>query len=247
MSGTVISPNEWATSTGVEEAGLTWELVDVPMTFDVANRPVVVRAAANMAQNGGPEEFDKLVKGIENILDIYPDTNTLIHTVSYPLMNQLVARLRQGAGRQVISYQHAGDRDLALRRFKDEPGGVIVAPSLDRGVDLPGDFCRVQIVAKVPFPYLGDRQVSERMRQPDGNLWYAVQTARSLVQMTGRAVRGTDDWADTYVLDAQFGKWYARWGTRLLPKWWRDAITNRPPDRQQVNKASQPVNKGASS
>ena len=82
------------------------------------------------------------------------------------------------------------------------------------------------MVAKVPFPALGDRQVSERLRRPGGQVWYGVQVARSLVQMTGRGVRHENDWATTFILDKQFPRWYREAGRKLLPDWWIEAITS---------------------
>lgn len=52
----------------------------------------------------------------------------------------------------------------------------------------------------------------------------AVQTIRSLVQMTGRAVRSADDWCVTYVLDRQFVSRVWRQNKNLLPVWWRESV-----------------------
>jgi Rad3-related DNA helicase len=100
---------------------------------------------------------------------------------------------------------------------------------MSRGVDFDGDKCRVQVVAKCPFPNLGDKKISARMHLPGGDLWYQVQTVRSMVQMTGRAVRGPDDWATTYILDKQFAVNVYRKSLRLFPRWWRDAVDTRFP------------------
>jgi ATP-dependent DNA helicase DinG len=116
----------------------------------------------------------------------------------------------------------AAGRDEAVDAFKRD-GGVLVASSLERGVDLIGDLCRVVIVAKVPYPNMGDRRTSARMRLPGGRSWYATHTARSIVQMTGRGVRAHDDHATTYIFDSQFQKFWGQW-SKLLPRWWRDAV-----------------------
>lgn len=92
-----------------------------------------------------------------------------------------------------------------------------------RGVDLKGDACRVQVIAKVPFPSLADKQVSARMRLPGGDTWYKVQTVREMVQMTGRGVRSETDHAVTYVLDEQFQRVWSQ-SKRLFPQWWREAV-----------------------
>ena len=104
-------------------------------------------------------------------------------------------------------------------------GGVLVAPSLTRGLDLPDDLCRVVIIIKAPFPYLGDPQVNKRLhRDQGGSLWYDIQTAREVAQMTGRAVRHDTDWAVTYILDATFVKNIWRRRKSLFPKYIRDAV-----------------------
>jgi ATP-dependent DNA helicase DinG len=176
-----------------------------------------------MSRAGGPGEIEKLISTITLLLDRHEGESMLVHTVSYGLMKEVVAGLRRKGVQGVISYETSGDRELALRRFKDERG-VLVAPSMDRGVDLPDDLCRVVVVAKMPFAYLGDRQVSERMRLPGGQTWYDIATTRTLVQMTGRGVRHENDWCVTYILDKQFQRYWGKQGRRLLPGWWRDSI-----------------------
>lgn len=225
MSATIISAEEQAESLGLEAAGLDWELVRVPMSFPVEHRPIIYRPIANMARSADANAEMKLaVKGLQEILDSHRDESILVHTVSYGLTKWLHREMqRVVADRPLWAYFNAGERDRVLAQFKDTPGAVIFAPSLDRGIDLPGDLCRVQVVAKMPYAYLGDRQVNERMRGPGGGFWYDVLTARTLVQMTGRAVRNDRDWAITYILDKNFGKWWAK-GQRILPEWWKEAV-----------------------
>ena len=101
------------------------------------------------------------------------------------------------------------------------------APSLDRGFDFKGDEARVVIVAKVPYPFLGDQQVSARLHTRGGQQWYVVNTVRSLIQMTGRGVRSETDWCVTYILDSTFLQKLWKNDKRLLPKWWREAVDTR--------------------
>jgi Rad3-related DNA helicase len=117
----------------------------------------------------------------------------------------------------------------SLSGFKRSVAGVLVAPSMDRGVDLADDLCRVVVIAKVPFPYLGDRQVSARLHSPGGQTWYNVQTIRSIVQMTGRATRHSSDRSTSYILDSQFERQVWWKGRQLFPGWWTDALDWRRP------------------
>jgi len=110
---------------------------------------------------------------------------------------------------------------------------------MDRGVDLAQEACRVVVVMKVPFPNLGDRQTSERLRMNDGDAWYAVQTIRTLVQMTGRGVRSADDWCVSYILDRQFTHNTLRKHKFLLPVWWREALDTRFPVKTLLVKEGQ--------
>lgn len=91
------------------------------------------------------------------------------------------------------------------------------------------------IVAKVPFPYLGDSQVKGRMNLPGGQGWYTVQTIRSLVQMLGRAVRSADDHAVGYILDKQFVSNIWKKSKELLPGWWKESLDMRFPTRELLD------------
>ena len=231
MSATIISPDEMADSLGLEREGVPWDVVTMPMPFPKENRPIVMKPVANITYAEAAVEKPKLLAGVAEILDRFSGENILVHTVSYSLTKYLTDELRkeQGKGRwkgrAILAYTNAQERDQAVEAFS-RAGGVLLAPSLDRGLDLPDDLCRVVVVAKVPFPALGDRQVSERLRRPGGQVWYGVQVARSLVQMTGRGVRHEEDWATTFILDKQFPRWYREAGRKLLPDWWIEAITS---------------------
>ena len=122
-----------------------------------------------------------------------------------------------------MMYSNAKEREEVLARFLNIKDAVLLAPSFERGVDLPAEDCQVIIVAKVPYPYLGDKQIAARLYGKGGQVWYAVNTIRAIVQMTGRGMRSADDWCDSYILDTSFKRLY-REHKMLFPKWWRDAL-----------------------
>jgi len=225
MSATIVSAEQMAESLGVGDG--EWAVVRVPMTFPEENRPIYQCPVANMTAKDKAEAWPAMVDGIVAVLgqDKYRGERVLVHAVSYALADAITQGLRRkGIGREVVTYRGAGEREQAIAKYRSVRGAVMVASSLDRGVDFKGDDCRCVIVAKVPFPYLGDPQVSKRMHQPGGNEWYVVQTVRTVVQMTGRGVRSSDDWADTWVLDAQFGTNLWKKARRMFPKWWSSAV-----------------------
>lgn len=232
MSATVISGSELVESLGFEGE---WKWIKLPSPFPVENRRVVVRPTADMASkkgagnNGGrgidPGEYGKLLAGIKRVVGDHPGDNILVHCVSYDLAGRLHTDLR-GIGRPTFTYRRAEERAEVVAALHSQSGIVVLAPSLDRGIDLPGDACRVQIIAKCPYPYLGDRQVSARLYGTGraGQVWYNVQTVRTIVQMCGRAVRSREDSAVTYVLDSSFRTNLFNKARGLFPKWWMDSV-----------------------
>lgn len=221
MSGTIISPEQMAAELGLTD----YASVKLDCLFDVDRRPVYVTPAGDMGRKTIEQSTPELIDAAGQIIETYPGERVLIHAVSYRLSKQIVDGLRrQLPGRMVMTYYTAKQRDRVLSLFKRTPGAVLVSPSLERGVDLAHDLCRVVIIAKVPHPNLGDKQVSERLyATKGGDTWYRVQTVRSIVQMTGRGMRAADDWADTYILDRQFSKLYTQ-HKHLFPSWWKDAV-----------------------
>jgi Rad3-related DNA helicase len=223
MSATIINAEQWARDLGLKRD--EWEVVRVPMTFPVENRPIKLMPRADVTAKKLDVEIHGLINGVAECLDKHRGENILVHTVSY----SLAARITQGIknrypDRNIYTYSNAREREQVLARFK-QTGGVLIASSMERGVDLPDDLCTVTIIAKMPFQSLGDRQVAARLRTPDGESWYRVNTARALVQMTGRGVRHAGDRCVTYILDRQFSRWWKQGGDRLLPEWWRDALS----------------------
>lgn len=227
MSATIVSGKQMVEDIGIPggqgEVG-GWEVVTVPMEFPVEHRPIVVRGVANVTRKTEVEERPKLAAGIAAVLDLHGSDNILVHTHSYQLTRWLINELkRHPQAKRFLSYDSARERGRTLAEFKRR-GGVLFGPSLDRGVDLSGDSCRVMVIAKTPFANLGDKQVSTRIRLSGGNTWYSVQTIRTIIQMTGRGVRNKDDWAVTYILDKQFVDKVWKDNKSLFPSWWRDGV-----------------------
>lgn len=190
--------------------------------FDPSRRPVRIDAVATVTHDNKPDAYPALAKKLEVVLERHPDERGLVHTVSYELAGYLTRALAH-TGR-VRQYHNASERAELLRWMRETEGAVVCAPSFERGIDLPHELCRFIVVAKVPYPYLGDPQTNARMRTTkNGRLWYAVQTVRRLVQQTGRGMRAADDHCTCYVLDKEFSRLWGR-RRRLFPKRWRKSV-----------------------
>lgn len=226
MSATLISPHQMADDLGLQDH--EWTSVRVDSNFPPERRPIIIRATASVTHKTKDEAYPKIAQGVAKILDAHQGERILVHTVSYDLTTQLRSMLSGlGYSPRLLTYTNAREREEALAAYKRRTDSVLIAPSLDRGVDLPDDLCRVIVIAKVPFPNLGDPVVQKRVYGTQmGNRWFATQTVRSLVQMTGRGMRHQSDYVTTYILDDQFrlNIWRNARSRNLIPKWWSSAL-----------------------
>lgn len=223
MSGTVVSAGMMLRGLGY---GGDYSEVRVPSQFPAKNRQVIVRPIADMTragQSSSPDCLNNLLKAIVSILESHEGVRCLIHTVSYRLGKQISDALVGAVDRRVVTYADSAGKSAALAQYLAAPDAVLVAASLDRGVDLFDERCRVQIICKVPFLSLGDKQTAARLYSEGGKVWYNVEVARTVQQMVGRGVRHASDYCVTYVLDSHFLKWRRDWG-HLFPKWFDRAI-----------------------
>jgi len=220
MSGTLISAYQCARDFGLKDEDVGW--IELGSTFPVARRPIYFRPAADMARKNKDHAWPSMVNAIDAILQKHPREKGLIHAVSYPLARYIVEHSKY-KGR--LMDHDSSNRISTLERFKADPSpNVMVSPSMDRGVDLPGPLLDFILIPKVPFPSLGDAQVSRRLYgSDDGQLWYAVQTIRTLIQMTGRGMRSETDSCKSYILDEAFRRLYGQY-FNLFPEYWREAI-----------------------
>ena len=114
------------------------------------------------------------------------------------------------------------NRDAILKKhiIGDRPT-VLLSPSMSEGVDLHGNLSRFQIICKIPYPYLGDKIVKKRMNKWKN--WYALQTAKLIVQAAGRSIRSMDDIAVTYILDADWNRFYHH-NSQMFPDTFKAAL-----------------------
>lgn len=199
------------------------EFIDVPSVFDASQRLIRYQPAANMSHDSKEAEFPNLVAALDKILERHPNEKGLVHCVSYSNVSQIL-KLTKYPDRMITHREL--DRQSQLYHFMGSSRPlVLLSPSMERGVDLPYDNCRFIIIAKMPFPYLGDPQVSARLYRGKsyGQQWYNATTARRIVQATGRGMRSVDDTCVSYILDAAFGEFYGK-NISMFPRWWRDAL-----------------------
>lgn len=196
--------------------------VVMPSTFAPAQRPIYIYPIAPMSKKAQPTSRTLIRDAIRHLLTTRTPGRVLVHTVSYDLNDYLFSELSRT--RECYTYRKREDKESAIERYREGESAVLFAPSLERGVDFKDDLCRHIIIPKLPFPNLGDKQVSARLYSRGGSLWYSVKTVRSLVQMTGRGMRSETDSCTSYILDEQFISLIWNKSRHLLPSWWREAL-----------------------
>lgn len=227
MSATVISAEIRMRSLGVKDGD--WEFVRGPSVIDPRRRPVICSVPgvdmSYKSRTPSQDTWRLLAREIERVAALHPGVRTLVHSVSYDLTRFLQANLDIGRSRPLLCVTSTRERDIQLEHFRELESAVLIAPGFDRGLDLAHDLCRVAVWTKVPFPSLGDPQVSARLYGSGhaGRDWYAMETIATLVQGAGRVVRGESDWGLTYILDAQMSR-ILREHRGLIPGWFAEAL-----------------------
>lgn len=210
---------EWL---GLDEGAV--RVLSSPSPFPLAQRPIVYRPVGRLSRETLAGLEPALFAEVATLLAAHPSDKGLIHAASYAMARRLVADLGARApreARRLIFVESSEAKRRALEQHRASPDAtVLVSPSLREGVDLPDDFLRFQVVTKLPYPDLGDPWT--RARRERDPRWYAIETAKALVQAYGRSCRHADDHGVTYVLDAQFARFVQAYRV-LLPEWFLDA------------------------
>lgn len=216
MSATILDKNSFCRSLGLDLDKT--EYIALPSTFPVENRAIHYMPVGKMSMRDVDDTLPRLVQAVKALLEVHSDQKGIIHTTNFRVAHHLRDSLRDPR----LLVHGSEDRDEVLRRHHDSPEPtVLVSPSMTEGISLDDDLSRFQIIAKLPYPNLGDRALKKRC---DRDPWYYdYLTTRSFVQAVGRSVRNEKDWAVTYVLDGCFEA-FLRKNKRILPQYILDAM-----------------------
>ena len=222
MSATILDARTFLNSLGIHEDEA--EVVRVPSTFPAHRRPVVLRPSARLTRHYLDRDLPRLVQAVSELAADHGRDKGVVHSHSYRIAAHIVTNLDEDQRWRVVSHVDAAGREAALARHLSSPEPtILVTPSMTEGIDLADDLARWQVLCKVPYPYLGDKQVAARMERDRD--WYDWRTCLSVVQAYGRSVRSAEDHAVTYLLDAGFPEFIRRQQHRL-PEWFLEAVTD---------------------
>lgn len=222
MSATLPNTGILCSSLGIKPSETA--RLDIPSTFKRENRPIIFKPIGRMSYPNWESTMERVLKYLGGYCQSHLDKKEkiFIHTANYNITSALLNATEWCLHYDVFSHETADTRDETLASFKSaEPPAIMVTPSMESGVDLPGDLCRVQFILKVPYLSLGDIQVQKRM-EIDRD-WYIASTVNRLVQASGRIVRSEDDWGKTYILDECFAD-LIKYYKKFFPNWFLEAV-----------------------
>ena len=178
--------------------------------FDLSRNPIRTLGDYDLSRKCIAENAPKTIEVVRSILERHENEKGIIHTVSKSCKDYLIDNLRDPR----LMEHNTQNRAEQLEKFKNSTEPLVfVSPSMNEGVDLPGDQCRFQIIYKLPYPDLGDRQIM--MRANADNEWYDYKTSLALVQTYGRGMRFEDDYCTTYFIDSRIPEFVKN--DRFLP------------------------------
>ena len=218
LSATILSHKMFSKWLGLNPNEVFHVKVDSP--FPPSKRPIELKLAGKMSANRIKHTAPQTLPILNKILKQHKNDKGLIHTNSYRCQNYVVKNILNS---RIISHTSM-NRERVLKHFEEDKNPlVLVSPSMSEGVDLPYDKCRFQVIYKVPFPYLGDKQVNQRRKRDQR--WYAYKTVMTLMQAYGRGMRAEDDSCSTYILDEDIKMIFKSPMYRtLVPEFFKEAI-----------------------
>lgn len=166
--------------------------------FDMKRNPIKCCTKLDLSHKTITKNAPKTINIIKKILNKHKDEKGIIHTVSTGCKDYLMDNIDSD---RFIEH-NTSNRMEQLDEFKNSQNPlVLISPSMNEGVDLPGDLCRFQILFKLPYPDLRDKQI--RLRANADNDWYDYKTALALIQTYGRGMRFEKDYCQTYFIDSR--------------------------------------------
>jgi len=222
MSATIMNANNnksFVKDIGIENQN--YRIARVNSTIPKENRIIKYNPSiGHMRKDKIDETLPKIALEVSKILNFHNNQKGYIFTNSYKISNYLIKEVK--TNRFVYHDDANGRIDALNNHIVSKENTVLITPSMNIGIDLKDELSRFQIIVKMPFPYLGDKQIKKKMEI--NKEWYLWKTLVELIQAIGRSIRSDSDYATTYILDKDWDMVYAR-SKMIMPNWFKESIT----------------------
>jgi Rad3-related DNA helicase len=191
-----------------------------PSSFHVGNRPAYSCACVpSMDRRSSAADQASWLAAIDQYLDARQDRKGVIHTVSFSRAAEIAAASRHRS-RMIVHFPRVPVSEVVARYKKSPTPVILLSPSAYTGHDFPGDLCRFQIMAKIPFPVTTDPLYLAR-KTVEKDLGTRM-AAEALAQAYGRGVRAADDWCEFFIADSHM-RWFIGSASKYLPQYLKEA------------------------
>lgn len=190
--------HDTAKGLGLQPADYT--LIEMDSVFDVRRRPFYVVPELKVDYNTMSEDRNRheLVSAIDRFASVRQDRKGLIHSVSYKYA-EMVCGL-SSRSHEMISHTRSDGLPTAIVNHHDTPPpSILVSPSIGTGHDFAEEDCRYQVLLKVPRKDSKDVWIVARRKNQKG--YDRTETAQTILQNYGRAMRRTTGWGETVIFD----------------------------------------------
>jgi len=211
MSATICGAKVYADSLGIKE----FKYVKVAHPIPVSQREINIIDGFYLSKSFS--NYEKYYKLVNSILNHHKNERGIIHSVSFTLAKQIHDNLSPDNKKRALV---SGDYKEIIEFMRMTPEGIIISPSIEKGYDFKDDLSRFQIIAKIPYGFLGDPHV--KYNSEISKDWYARKAILRLVQASGRSIRGVNDWANTYIIDSNAFRLLQN--KHLVPDWFLESV-----------------------
>jgi Rad3-related DNA helicase len=216
MSGTILDKNMFSQMNGLNPEQTVFYEIDSP--FPIKNRPIFYLKVGKMSYNCKEDTFQRQKEWINKILKKHKNEKGVIHTTNYEISQWVQNDIMN---ERLIFHNNENREEMLQKHIMSDKPTVIVSPSLITGVDFKDDISRFAIILKIPYPSLNSNKI--KARQKTRPAWYSWKTICDLCQSYGRSIRSVDDYANTYILDANLST-VLKYNFSMIPKFVSRAI-----------------------
>ena len=179
----------------------------IPSTFDFSKSPIHFLNKYNMGFKTRRQSMQALKPIIYKLLQQqFQGQRGIVQTGSYQLSKEIIDDAPYELKKRFLYYNGSHEKIDNVMIHNMSQDTILIGPTLNEGIDLPGDKCRFIIILKVPYPQIKDRLVEAKMHLFP--TWYNYTTSNQIIQGIGRGNRFKDDWCITYILDSCFFNLY---------------------------------------
>ncbi len=210
----------------------SYSFYTVPSPFDSARWPTYFRPVVSLNKGSTDEEWGRMAEVVHDYVHRYSSVKGVIHVAARNQVSRVTSNIQRccACRSRLLAPNHdsRGSRAEILNRFRRAPAGTWLCHySVGEGEDFTGDLGRIQLIAKVPYPDLGDKLTRLRSEEPGmGRRMYAAMTLAKIAQTAGRVMRHSKDYGETVILDGSFRRLW-QWHQDLAPAWFRDVLVYR--------------------